>query len=82
MNSPYDSYYESFKLFYISTRYFIMFLLISGGRFARVQIKVGMARLLRRFTLTAQKLQPIAFEKSAFGLRAANIFYDLKLRDV
>ncbi|CAD0195179.1 unnamed protein product [Chrysodeixis includens] len=53
-----------------------------GARFARVQMKVGLARLLRRFTLTPQKMEPVEFEKSAFGLRAADLFYDLKLRNI
>ncbi|CAH0600158.1 unnamed protein product [Chrysodeixis includens] len=53
-----------------------------GARFSRVQIKAGLARLLRRFTLTEQPLQPVAFEKSTFGLRSADIFYDLKRRDI
>ncbi|XP_026726535.1 probable cytochrome P450 6a14 [Trichoplusia ni] len=53
-----------------------------GARFARVQVKAGLARLLRRFTLTEQELKPVVFEKSTFGLRSADIFYDLKRRDI
>ncbi|XP_026726537.1 probable cytochrome P450 6a13 [Trichoplusia ni] len=53
-----------------------------GNRFARLQVKAGLARLLRRFTLTPQEYKPITFEKSPFGLRAPDIFYELKPRDV
>ncbi|CAH0600159.1 unnamed protein product [Chrysodeixis includens] len=51
-----------------------------GTRFARLQVKAGLARLLKRFTLTEQEEKPIQFEKSPFGLRAPDIFYELKPR--
>ncbi|KAJ8735118.1 hypothetical protein PYW08_014368 [Mythimna loreyi] len=52
-----------------------------GNRFARLQVKVGLARLLRRFTLVEQNITP-TFEKSPFGLRSPTDTYELKLRDV
>ncbi|KAJ8733632.1 hypothetical protein PYW07_014183 [Mythimna separata] len=52
-----------------------------GNRFARLQVKVGLARLLRRFTLVEQNIT-LSFEKSPFGLRSPNDRYEFKLRNV
>ncbi|XP_035430276.2 cytochrome P450 6B5 [Spodoptera frugiperda] len=51
-----------------------------GVRFARLQVKAGLAWLLRRFTLGEQNCTP-TFERSPFGLRSPTDKYELKLRD-
>lgn len=51
-----------------------------GVRFARLQVKAGLAWLLRRFTLGEQNCTP-TFERSPFGLRSPTDRYELKLRD-
>nr|ASO98023.1 cytochrome p450 CYP337B5 [Spodoptera exigua] len=51
-----------------------------GVRFARLQVKAGLAWLLRRFTLGEQNCTP-KFERSPFGLRSPTDRYELKLRD-
>uniref|UniRef100_A0A2A4JTN2 unspecific monooxygenase n=1 Tax=Heliothis virescens TaxID=7102 RepID=A0A2A4JTN2_HELVI len=53
-----------------------------GNRFARLQVKAGLAWLLRRFTLVEQNNCIPEFEKSPFGLRSPNAHYELKLRDI
>nr|ATO58444.1 cytochrome P450 CYP337B3 allele 5 [Helicoverpa armigera] len=53
-----------------------------GVRFARLQVKAGLAWLLRRFTLVEQDNCVPEFEKSPFGLRSPDARYELKLRDI
>nr|ATO58442.1 cytochrome P450 CYP337B1 allele 12 [Helicoverpa armigera] len=53
-----------------------------GVRFARLQVKAGLAWLLRRFTLVEQDNCIPEFEKSPFGLRSPDARYELKLRDI
>ncbi|CAB3221148.1 unnamed protein product [Arctia plantaginis] len=53
-----------------------------GSRFARLQVKVGLAWLLHRFTLAEQSNYPVKFEKSSFGLRDPTARYDLIPRKV
>ncbi|KAL0895289.1 hypothetical protein ABMA27_011436 [Loxostege sticticalis] len=52
-----------------------------GARYARIQVKVGLVYLLRRFTLKPQKYIPKAFEKSTFSIREPDAKYELILRD-
>lgn len=40
-----------------------------GARFARVQVKSGLAWLLRRFTLKEQKYEPKSFDPSFFSIK-------------
>ncbi|KAL0895292.1 hypothetical protein ABMA27_011437 [Loxostege sticticalis] len=51
-----------------------------GSRYARIQVKAGLAYLLRSFTLKPQNYQPERFEKSFFALRDTNAKYELILR--
>ncbi|KAJ8735116.1 hypothetical protein PYW08_014366 [Mythimna loreyi] len=53
-----------------------------GNRFARLQVKVGLASLLRRFTLVESKNVTPTFEPSPFGLRSPDVSYEWKLRDI
>ncbi|KAJ8733657.1 hypothetical protein PYW07_014208 [Mythimna separata] len=53
-----------------------------GNRFARLQVKVGLASLLRRFTLVEQYNVTPTFEPSPFGLRSPDVRYEWKLRDI
>nr|AFO72904.1 cytochrome P450 337B2 [Helicoverpa armigera]AFR54069.1 cytochrome P450 337B2v2 [Helicoverpa armigera] len=53
-----------------------------GTRFARLQVKAGLAWLLRRFTLVEQNNCVPEFEKSPFGLRSPDAHYEFKLRDI
>uniref|UniRef100_A0A1E1WPZ7 unspecific monooxygenase n=1 Tax=Pectinophora gossypiella TaxID=13191 RepID=A0A1E1WPZ7_PECGO len=48
-----------------------------GMRLARLQVKVGLAWLLRRYTLVPQSVVPEHFEPSVFALRASKYRYDL-----
>ncbi|KPJ14863.1 putative cytochrome P450 6a13 [Papilio machaon] len=48
-----------------------------GARFARLQIKVGLAWLLRRYTLKEQVYEPKCFEPSFFALRDTGARIDL-----
>ncbi|KAL0895288.1 hypothetical protein ABMA27_011435 [Loxostege sticticalis] len=52
-----------------------------GSRYARIQVKVGLAFLLRSFTLKPQNYQPKRFEKSVFSLRDPDAKYELILRE-
>ncbi|CAB3256130.1 unnamed protein product [Arctia plantaginis] len=53
-----------------------------GSRFARLQVKVGLAWLLRRFTLAEQSPYPVKFEKSTFAIRDPTARYDFIPRKV
>ncbi|XP_075979955.1 putative cytochrome P450 6a13 [Anticarsia gemmatalis] len=53
-----------------------------GARLARLQVKTGLAWLLRRFTLGEQKYAPERFERSPFGLRDPHARYDLIPRNI
>ncbi|KAG7304572.1 hypothetical protein JYU34_011528 [Plutella xylostella] len=48
-----------------------------GARYARLQVKAGLAWFLRCFTLEAQTLTPKTFEPSFFSLRATDCNYKL-----
>lgn len=67
---------------FIFKKLLISFFLFPGSRYARLQVKVGLAWLLHRFTLAEQSPYPVKFEKSIFGLRDPTAFYDLIPRKV
>ncbi|KAJ8735115.1 hypothetical protein PYW08_014365 [Mythimna loreyi] len=52
-----------------------------GYRFARLQMKVGLAQILRHFTLVEQNVTP-KFERSPFSICSPTTRYELKFRDV
>lgn len=52
------------------------FCVFTGVRFARQQVKAGLAWLLRRFTLGAQVYAPKHFEPSFFALRDPDARYE------
>ncbi|CAG5053696.1 unnamed protein product [Parnassius apollo] len=52
-----------------------------GERFARLQVKVGLAWLLRRYTLKEQVYKPKHFEPSSFGIQDPNARFDLIARE-
>ncbi|KAJ0181465.1 hypothetical protein K1T71_003550 [Dendrolimus kikuchii] len=53
-----------------------------GARFARLQMKAGLAWLLRRFTLVEQHYKKDRFEPSAFSIRDADAKYEFIPRNV
>ncbi|XP_072936133.1 uncharacterized protein [Epargyreus clarus] len=52
-----------------------------GLRFARLQMKAGLALLLRRFTVKGQNYQTVHFEPSFFAVRDQKVTYELVLRE-
>ncbi|CAH2069113.1 unnamed protein product, partial [Iphiclides podalirius] len=53
-----------------------------GARFARLQVKVGLAWLLRRYTLKQQSYKPKCFEPSFFALRDPCAYFQLLPREM
>ncbi|XP_037301615.1 cytochrome P450 3A19-like [Manduca sexta] len=53
-----------------------------GVRFARLQVKACLARLLSKFTLKEQAYEPKRFERSSFSLRDADAKYELVPRNI
>ncbi|CAH2069111.1 unnamed protein product, partial [Iphiclides podalirius] len=52
-----------------------------GARFARLQLKVGIACLLRRYTLKQKSYKPKYFEQSFFALRDTSAVFQLLPRE-
>ncbi|XP_072936132.1 probable cytochrome P450 6a13 [Epargyreus clarus] len=48
-----------------------------GTRFARIEMKAGLAWLLRKYTLKEQSYTPDHFEPSFFGIRDPSAYYEI-----
>lgn len=57
------------------------FFFVLGARYARLQVKAGLAYLLHSYTLRYKKYSPKHFEKSFFSLRDSKAKYELVLRE-
>ncbi|XP_030040095.2 cytochrome P450 6B7 [Manduca sexta] len=53
-----------------------------GMRFARIQIKACLVRLLRRYTLAEHSYKPDRFERSTFSIRDSNARYEFIPREL